>query len=161
MKKLNNIVIISLLAAGPILGSDKHPKPNSPEARDAFAALKQVIGQRFQLTTTPSGLPSKVIASADCTIEIRDTTIDADHLQIVIEKGPETFHSSVYSGQSMELKQSSKGIEFKTFTEDCEEAGCDGVWYADQSTFIGSKILTFSEASPYSHRQTQVSCILL
>lgn len=136
------------------------PKPNSAESKRSYLALKQHLTKRFHLRSQARSLPSTIIESLDCTIRIEDLSNLGDRIMIVVKQGDHQLSTSTWIGEPATFSANTKGFTHSTWTESCEEAGCDDYWYPSNTLFFGERILRISKTTPYSHKTESINCIL-
>lgn len=150
---LSLFFMFSLQAAG-------SPINGSPESLKAYADFKASVAARFGLTLVDGHLPPAVIPSPDCTIEIIGPSEYGDRIFIEITRADVRLFMNTYPGEAAVFSKMPHGFSHSTLTEDCEEEGCDGWWYENQTLFVGDKLLKVSYTGPYSHRTTAIECVL-
>lgn len=164
MRHVSVIMGICYLVSWSAFAADTPPVRNSPESILSYMNLKKYLSERFKLPEANIGLPAHAIPSSDCEVSIEDTTGrpgELDRVSILVIKGEQEMRAGSYLGNASEIIETRYGWRFNNYTEDCEEEGCDGNWYVEDSIFVGPKLLTVSYTAPYSHRVTSISCILL
>ena len=126
----------------------------------AFETFKQRLSARFNLPQQDASLPSAVIPSTECRIEIKDVSQYCDRIMIEISRDGGVGIMSIAKGEPAIFTDRCDGFSLKTFSQDCEQMGCDGDWYVGRALFIGANFLKAHQKEPYSRKPSTFSCAL-
>lgn len=154
------ILLLSTSLAQAALATEIPPRQGSDESLRAFASLKDALTTRLGLPAQDLGLPSANVASLDCAIQIKDQSEWGDRALLEVRRGAQAWSMTVYAGAAATFAADGPRFIYSTYTEDCEEEGCDGHWYVSRELAVGDRLLEVSGTEPYSHRTSSITCIL-
>lgn len=142
------------------VGASQVP-PSREASFQAFKNLKRALTQHFHLSEQKLSLPETTLTSTTCEIRIKDVSAYGDRLMIEASAGSNNWVMSVLAGEPSEFSQGNEQFNFKAFTQDCEEQGCDGDWYVSRSMTISERAFTVFHTEPYSRKTFVFTCDLL
>lgn len=154
------ILALGIVASYSLTGFAHDLPPDRDSSVQAFETFKQRLSARFNLPQQGESLPPTVIPSSDCRIEIKDVRQYGDRVMIEITSADSVWVMSVAKGEPAIFTEHDDGFSFKTYSQDCEEVGCDGDWYVSRALFISSSFLKAHQKEPYSRRSTTFNCSL-
>lgn len=140
------------------LSSNVPPNPDS--SIQAFESFKQALSARLNLPQQDKSLPTTTIPSTDCHIQIKDVSQYGDRLMIEISRNGGVWILSIGKMEPAEFQAYDDGFSFRTYSQDCEEMGCEGDWYVHRALFIGSNFLKAHSTEPYSRKSGTFTCQL-
>lgn len=157
-----NFTLVSLYLAASIsiLTHGAQLPPTQKESFKAYQNFKQALIEKFHIPHQDLSLPSKIIPSIDCEIQIKDVSDYGDRIFVEVSRGPQSWFMTVKAGEPTRFSQNTQGFIFNAYTQDCEEQGCDGHWYVTRSFLVKDSILEVSATEPYSHALSSLICRL-
>ena len=154
------LLVIAITTMFSLTGFSNDLPPDRDSSIHAFETFKQELSARFNLPNQDESLPSTVIPSTECRIEIKDVSQYGDRLMIEISRDQSVWIMSIAKGEPAEFTDRGDGFSLKTYSQDCEQMGCDGDWYVSRALFIGTNFLKAHQKEPYSRKSFTFSCAL-
>lgn len=156
----SRFLVLAIVATFNLTGFADDLPPDRDSSIQAFETFKQRLSARFNLPQQDASLPSTVIPSTECRIEIKDVSQYGDRMMIEIGRDASVWIMSVAKGEPAVFTDRGDGFSLKTFSQDCEQMGCDGDWYVSRALFIGTNFLKAHKKEPYSHTPATFACSL-
>lgn len=156
----SRFLVLAIVATFHLTGFADDLPPDRDSSIQAFETFKQRLSARFNLPQQDASLPSTVIPSTECRIEIKDVSQYGDRMMIEISRDASVWIMSIANGEPAEFTDRGDGFSLKTFSQDCEQMGCDGDWYVSRALFIGTNFLKAHQKEPCSRKPSTFSCAL-
>jgi hypothetical protein len=156
----SRFLVLAIVATFNLTGFADDLPPDRDSSIQAFETFKQRLSARFNLPQQDASLPSTVIPSTECRIEIKDVSQYGDRIMIEISRDGSVWIMSVAKGEPAEFTDRGDGFSLKKYSQDCEQMGCDGDWYVSRAFFIGTNFLKAHQKEPYSRKPSTFSCAL-